>query len=217
MADWLVAIGTIALALTTVVVSLIVPWWRRPRFKIDFENIEPYRRLLEAGSSVKQEYRHHPEIVSELVEPVLVEGTRPESFWLRLKVTNEGGSVAKNCSGRLVEFFNDRGFPIQTHDLVKLHWINTPWSQQEYFQSIDLNRKEHDFLDVLVTRVGFNRPILFISPDNLFGNNPDMVPLGTSRIQVTIYGDNVDPSSQTYDIIWDNATDITSIRLEPAK
>ena len=214
-AQWLVAIGTLALAmvtfitlLVTLIVTLFLPWRRRPWFTIEFANCQPYCRPLPPRpiDVVVIGRNERGEAV-----PFVQRFPSAESYWLRLKVTNSGKSVAKNCSGRLVKFM-DNSKELEGHDLVKLHWINTPWSRQEFFPSIDLNRGEHDFLDVLVTRPEYKRKeLLFMSPENLFSDNPDMVPEGTCRIQVTVYGDNVEPCSKKYSITWEgsNYTDIT--------
>lgn len=182
---WLSAIGTTLLAMMTFIVSILLPWWRQPRFTIEFDNKEPYCRKLDA----------------------------PQSYWLRLKVTNSGKSVARTCSGRLVKFIGNSG-EVEGHDLVQLHWINTLWSPQELFRTIDLNQGEHDFLDILVTRPEHQgKALLFMSVDNLFGDKPEEVPQGTCRIQVTVYGDNVKPCAKEYSITWEGSN-YTDIRLE---
>jgi hypothetical protein len=197
--------------LVTLFVTLFLPWRRQPRFAIEFENKEPYCRPLEQVTILVNK---HDDITGK--ETLVQEKVPWTSYWLRLKVTNRGRSVAKICSGRLVKFMGKSG-PIETHDLVKLHWINTPWSAQEYFPPIDLNRGEHDFLDILVTRLEHDRKaLLFMSPENLFSNNPDKVPDGTCAIQVTVYGDNVDPCTKEYSIDWDG-DNYDDIRLHEVK
>ena len=184
VAQWLVAIGTLALAAVAFVISIVLPWWRQPRFKIEFDNKEPYCRKADAP---------------------------PQSYWLRLKVTNSGKSVAKSCSGSLVKFMGNSG-ELEGHDPVPLHWINTPWAPQEFFRRIDLNRGEHDFLDVLVTRHEHQgKALLFTSC--LFGDKPEEVSQGTCRILVTVYGDNVKPRAKEYSISWEGSN-YTDIRLK---
>jgi len=75
LASWVVAIGTLLTVITAIVLSVapqIARHLKRPIFKVEFKNEEPYCR------------------------------TTMEGYWIRLKVINAGKSVAKNCEGKMV-------------------------------------------------------------------------------------------------------------------
>jgi hypothetical protein len=179
--------GGIVAALLTLGGREVVSWWRKPRFTIKFDNVSPF--------CMKND------------------GTTPQSYWLRLKVTNSGKSVAKSCSGKLVKFMGDSG-EITDYEPVKLHWVGTLWGDMFYFKTIDLNRGEYDFLDVLVTREDYRKRALLFTPA-LFGAEPKELPSGTSRIQITIHGDDVQPYAKEYSISWEGKEPkYTDIRLK---
>jgi hypothetical protein len=180
-AQWLGALCTLALAAVTFVVAILLPFLKKPKFTTKFDNVAPY--------CIKNDK------------------TPPQSYWLRLKVTNSGKAVARNCSGKLVKIIGDAG-EITNYEPVKLHWVGTQWGDMFYFKTIDLNRGEYDFLDILVTRADVQRRAFLFTPD-LFGDKPKEIP-AEARIQVTIHGDDVKPCSREYSISWvgDKYTDI---------
>ena len=152
-----------------------IRWWKRPKFEVDFKD-----------------------------EPIcLRENTdaRRESFWLRVRVTNSGRSVAKGCTGRITKFMSDSGQ--LDYDPLILHWIEIPW-EREPFRAVDLRRQEERYLDILVQKAKDpSRLFLFTPPlyepeplDNL-----KEVPTGTSRIEIVIYGENTEPCPKKYQIM----------------
>ena len=186
---WLSAIGTTLLAMMTFVISILIPWWRKPRFTIKFDNVAPY--------CMKGD------------EP-------PQSYWLRLKVTNSGKSVAKRCIGKIVKFIDtdDKGKLVERTDLdpVMLHWVGTTWGYPPFFGTIDLNREEPALLDVLVTKADSPGKAFVFTYGFLQGTPKDILN-GTGQIQITIYDDDVKPCSKEYSISWDDSN-YTSIRLK---
>lgn len=200
VAQWLVAIGTLALATVTVVISICLPRWRKPKFKISFENKEPFCTTAN--------------------EP-------PQSYWLRVKVTNPGKSAAKSCVGRLVQF-KDINKNIIDREPVRLHWVGTPWAPLELLTPIDLNQEDSAFLDVLLTKAdspskaflftnalvaGVQQARLQLVEAELAWCKLDKLPSDVRRIRIAVYGDNVEPCSKEYCISWDNSN-YRSIRLK---
>lgn len=179
----------------TLVGGQVISWWFRPKIKIEFENnMRPFCVQDPPGQG--------------------------QIYWMRIKVTNSGRSTAKNCLGRIVQFLDYRKDPIVDHDPVQLHWVGTPWVRRPEeltllkLERMDLQNGRYEFLDMLVTRPGFHRALLFVSADDLFGSNPAMVPVGTSCIQVTVYGENVKPCTKEYKIDWSDTSNYAAIKLK---
>lgn len=195
---WLSAIGTTLLAVMTFVVAILIPWWKKPKFTIEFDNVQPFCRE------------------TTLVEEMHVEGyTTPIppklGYWLRLRVTNSGKSVAKRCIGKLVKVMDNSGRELTDYDPVVLHWVGTSWEDVP-FRPIDLNREEHEFLDVLVARTDSPGNV-FMCTDTYLRGIPKHVTPGTYRIQITIYGDNVKPRTKEFRLIWGGSS-FRDVRLE---
>jgi hypothetical protein len=187
---WLSAIGTLSLAVITSYISIIRPWWIKPKFDVEF-NKEDCRK-----ADMPQ-----------------------NSYWLRVKVTNTGRSVAKRCFGKIVKFIDNSG-ERKDLDPVMLHWIGTTWGYPPYppfFTTIDLNRKQHALLDVLVTKANSPGKAFIFTYGFLDGTNTTDILDGNGHIQITIDGDDVEPHTREYSIIWDNMSDHTSIRLKELK
>jgi hypothetical protein len=197
---WLSALGTLSLALITFIIAIIIPWRRKPKFTIKFDNKGPFCTTAD--------------------EP-------PQSYWLRVKVTNSGKSAAKSCVGRLVQF-TDINKNLIDREPVRLHWVGTPWAPLELLAPIDLNRGDSVFLDVLLTKADSpSKAFLFTNAlvtgaqlaraqlvkTELAWSQLDELPPGTCRIRIAIYGDNVEPCAKEYSISWDDSN-YTAIRLE---
>ena len=191
-AQWLTSGATLALAIVTFVtllvtlfVTLVMPWCRRPKFSVRFD-----KKDCRKANSPQQ------------------------SYWLRLRVTNSGRSVARKCVGRIVKF-RDKSEERTDLDPVMLHWVGTDWGKHPpYFTTIDLNRKEPSLLDVLITKANSPCKASFIFTHGfLDGTNTTDILFGNGNIQVTIYGDDVKPCAKKYSIIW-NGCNHTDIRLK---
>ncbi len=181
--QWFSAGGTIFLALITVFIAIVMPRWRKPKFKVEFD--KKFCRTAEVPEN---------------------------SYWLRLKVTNTGKSMAKRSFGKIVKFKDDSGDRTDL-DPVMLHWIGTPWGYPPFFTTLDLNREQHALLDVLVTKAD-SPGKAFIFTYGFLGGAPKDILSGNGQIQITIDGDDVEPHTREYSIIWDNISDYTSIRLQ---
>ncbi|MBM2825195.1 MAG: hypothetical protein HW402_859 [Dehalococcoidales bacterium] len=187
---WFSAIGTTSLAVMTFYMSVVKPLRERPKFTIEFDNKEPFCRKDPPNQG--------------------------QIYWLRVKVTNSGKSVAKRCMGRLVQFSDGEGKPVEDHEPVQLHWVGTPWTTgPEFFTLIDLQQSRSEFLDVLLTKPETNPasrppPRLFMGFQQPWGLRTDTLSSNVKRIGIAVYGDNVDPCPKEYSIIWkgDNYYDI---------
>jgi len=126
----IVAIATVFAVI--VALALALGWFQKPKLEIEFRQAEPYCRKWPATSDIwaGQIWR----------------------YWIRIKVTNKGKGVAKKCKGKLVDIkkIKDDGSleQFQPFDPVILRWIDYP---ENIYGSIDLNREEPSFLNVIYT------------------------------------------------------------------
>jgi hypothetical protein len=163
-------------------ISIIRPWWIKPKFDVKFN---------------KEDCR---------------EADIPnDSYWLRVKVTNTGRSVAKRCFGKIVKFIDNSG-ERKDLDPVMLHWIGTTWGYPPFFPTIDLNRKQYALLDVLVTKADSPGKSFVFTYGFVAGQSKDILD-GNGHIQITIDGDDVEPSTREYSITWEGSN-YTDIRLK---
>lgn len=200
-AQWFVGIGTFALALATVWVTLIKPWMSKPRLSVEFHNRLPYCR---ESTLVPKEFFTVDDYVAQQVS----------AYWIRLKIVNSGNSLARRCIGKLAKVMNESGDEFPDHDPVQLHWHNTSWEDFP-LRPVDLNPGEHEYLDVLHTRADCPTKALIcrdLEPRGL----PTYFKPGKYKLQITIYGDNVEPKSKIYYLIW-GASDFKDISLEEKK
>lgn len=173
--DWVSAFGTIAAVVVAIVLSvasLISKWWKKPNFTIDLKSEEPYCRVTElARYNINQQLA--------------------KAYWIRLKVTNSGKSVAKKCEGKLTKIINlPAGTERQDFDPIVLHWVGASTDEP-----IDINMGEYEYLDLIHTVDDL--------PDNFFirgvGLTDDLrgINLAPPRVdcylQVELYGANVKP------------------------
>lgn len=196
LAQWFVGACTLALALATIWVTLIKPWWNKPKFSIKFDNCTPYCRETWVKGSSTTDDRTYQQV---------------PAYWIRLKITNSGKSLAKRCVGKLAKVMNESGEELSGYDPVQLHWVGTSWEDVP-FRYIDLNPSEYEYLDILYTRADSLATAL-ICKDLLPRGIPNHFKPGKHRLQITIYGDNVDPKSKTYALTF-GASNIKDIRLD---
>lgn len=185
---WLTAIGTILLAFVTFFIGVIKPGINKPCFSIDFKNEEPWCRK------------------ATLIKPKGV-----SSYWIRLRVSNSGKSVAKRCLGKLIKITDDTGSDVRDFDPAALLWVGVR-PDEIPLSAIDINRKDFEYLNVLYTQQ--NDPTkAFICRDKLPRGTIVSLEPGIYFLTITIYSDNVEPKSQKYRLIW-GASDFKDIRLE---
>lgn len=101
-----VALGTISMALAIVYIEIIKPWLQRPKIEIEFENEAPFCRdclirsnVIDSAGVIKDEY----------------------GYFIRLRIRNIGGSLAKNLRGKLVEVTKQSGELDADFDPLFLH------------------------------------------------------------------------------------------------
>ncbi|MBI2847988.1 MAG: hypothetical protein HYX83_02325 [Chloroflexi bacterium] len=181
--------GGIVAAVLTLVGREIIFWWRSPHIKITFED---------GGIGYG---RDGPD--------------PPNSYWIRVKVTNSGRTVAKSCVGKIVEFRYDK--EQIDRDPIRLHWIDTPWQVgAQLFDKVDLYREQSEFLDVILTVPNCSsQAYLFTGLEPEYESSPqrvpvlvswkariDRLPTNTNKIRIEVYGDNFRVVCKEYSITW---------------
>ena len=169
---WLAGFGTLALALATVWVQIIKPWWNRPKFSVEFENRVPYCRVAR------------------------IRGTKSYGYYVRIKVINSGRSVARRCIGKVTQIMDNAGKELLDHDPVALPWVGTDINEVP-FRPIDLNNKEYEYLNI-VYKTDKNPQLAMIWKDQIPRGTSSELSKGEYILQVTIYGNNVKPLTQRY-------------------
>lgn len=206
----LAGIGTIGVALMIAYIEILKPWMQKPEIEIEFENKLPFCRDLLITDEEKNEY------------------------FIRLRIKNTGGSAAKNLRGKLVEVIDKDGKPHKDFDPLFLHWVpmtlmNGLDIYARYLDPIDLNAEEWEYLDVFHT---FQKGVDYAKTD-LLEQKEDLVHIGTTpedrgcninfrmsaelkAFKITIYGENIEPVTETYKLVWDgkNYDEIKMYKIE---
>jgi hypothetical protein len=182
IAEWFTAIGTVLTAIVAVFVAFLPSlkkWYNRPKFKIEFENKEPFcRHTLTWFGVVKDGRTNHP----------------VSTYWIRLRVRNVGHSVARNCKGKLVRIADamtkeDR----KDFDPVVLHWVG------EIDKPIDINKSEFEYLDVVYNRTDDPKTFNIRCEEKEFERAINLTPERKDYIlQIVLYGENVEPLQKSF-------------------
>lgn len=194
--DALVAFGTISMALAILYIEIIKPWLQKPRIEIEFKNKPPF-------------------CVS--AQPITRNGRLSSNFsyHIRLKVTNKGKSVAKKLRGKLLEILTitdeKKEKPIDFFNPVFLHWSSEEFARGDlrYLNPLDLCYKEYDYLDIVFTQEQ-KKDLVTICTNPFprgcikwFGIKQTLPLIKRPVFQIVIVGENIEPATQTYKLIWD--------------
>ena len=192
----LTGLGTLALAYITFHIGVLKPWRNRPKFSVTFDNTEPYCR--QTRIEVRRDANN---IVTKWAN----------AYWIRLRVTNSGKSVAKRCVGKLVKVMKQSGEELAEYDPVALHWVGTDPNEVP-LRPVDLNRGEFEYLDIIYTRDDVSSKA-FICRDIVPRGIPLFLDPGEYILQITIYADNADPETNKYRLIW-KASSLLDIKFQ---
>ena len=111
------------------IISLVTAYWqffRKPNLKLIYEDQDPFRKLL------------------------IPLNTKPDydlEWYIRVQVKNLRRVIAKNCFGKLVEWYTN-GKKVNSFDPIKLHWVS---NKVDDYSSINLSYEEFDYLDLFYT------------------------------------------------------------------
>ncbi len=215
--DLAVALGTMSMALAIVYIEIIKPWLHKPKVKIEFENKTPFCRKV----SLTAENNF--------------------GYFIRLRIRNVGGSLARNLRGKLVEVINKDGKTYKNFDPLFLHWVSMPMIERvdigkyaKWLDPIDLNVGEWEFLNVFITKTPKKKE-KETETDYLkrkekekgrlyIGTKPEArgcvmelkISESLRHIKITIYGENINPVTEKYRLVWDGKN-YDEIKMEPYK
>lgn len=191
------ALATTAMVIISFVV-FIRPTFRRPKFSIDFSVGLPFCR-----QSTSTDFKRID--------------LWTDTYWIRLRVKNTGKSIAKHCLGKIIKIMDDKGQENDKFDIMHLHWVGTGGWQDVPFQTLDLNRGEFAYLDILATQSG--NDAIYIAGDQFpwtkyeRRQTLDHLSPGKYILCISVYGDDVNPETKYISLIW-GGSGITDIKLE---
>ena len=183
--EWRIASGvwsTVVIAVANLFIIFVLPWRRRPKFFVDYQPVEPFcRQTLSAPPTLSPTY------------------------WVRLRVRNSGRVLARGCLCKLIEVVDVDGDPVQEMDPMQLHWVGTDW-QAVPLQTIDLDRDDYAYVDVLATRPGETDVLL--AGDQFPGTGyqargiRNSLPPGRYVLRISVYGEDVRPATKYLSLVW---------------
>jgi len=186
------SLGTFGTVLILAYIEIIRPWLNAPQLKIDFEQKEPYCK--EIGWIFKDSQGN---IV------------RTPSYWIRIKVTNIGSSVAENCYGQLTEIIDHRKGIVENFVPLILRWSSRP-----SIDPIDIVEETSWFLDIIHINKDNNKVRGIFG--STYSNKAHICeiyreqPTGTKKelrtgkytLKIMVYGDNIKPVKKELYVNW---------------
>lgn len=165
------------IAALALLLSFFLAWWqflRKPNIEIVYHDDEPYRKLL------------------------IPEGRKnyDAEWFVRIKVINTNRLIAKNCFGKIIEWYTN-GEKVKSFDPIKLHWVSNPPND---FSHINLSYQEFDYLDLIVTEKNQNKIKLYTNTHSR-GIPIDFDLKSEHLLKVVIYCEN-EAYKFKYFIIW---------------
>jgi hypothetical protein len=206
--DWpniVVATAGVVSLLWAVGIGIVIPWWRKPRFSIEFYQTIPYCRTTNAKAIVP----HRGQFVYS------TDGEYKRTYWVRLKVGNSGRSVAKKCLAKLVEILDENGKARVDFDPTQLQWSGASWEKAP-LPTVDLNVKDFEYLAILLTQEDDNN--IHIAGDQLQfveGEKRGIISSltkGKYILRISIYGENVNPETRFMSLVW-NGGGIENVKV----
>jgi len=99
---------------------------RKPNITLSYIDKSPYNKLL----MVQNDNRPYP-----------------LELFIRVKIENKSSVLAKNCIGKIVEWYTNNEI-VKDFDPVKLHWVT---NEIDDFSTINLAKSEFEYLDIIKT------------------------------------------------------------------
>ena len=172
-------------------------------FESPYETIPPSRVLTSTVGLT------HTTLLSQVNADIDAKGRKEifidykkKGYFVRIKVQNTGGSLAKKCQGVIAEVELTEGDFDETEHFVPLvlHWANR--SPRLCGDPMDLNRGAHWYLDV-VYAVGDSDSIhvFHISTGEPIGA-VDKFKKGEYRFKIIIYAENAKPTEKWLRLEW---------------
>ncbi len=129
--------------------------------------------------------------------------SKKKGYFIRIKVQNTGGTLAKKCQGVIAEVHLIKGDLDETEYFVPLilHWANR--SPRLCREPLDLNTGAHWYLDVAYTKKGSESLTVF----HIFAGEPlgtiDKFKKGEYRFRIIIYAEGTKPAERWLKLKWE--------------
>jgi hypothetical protein len=196
MPEWaIVLLSAVAGSVLTMLIRGVIEWWRRPRLKIDFEEVggqKPY--ILDLSWE------------SDDAVPV---GKTPRVKFIRLNVQNAGRKPALDCEAKLVIFECGKREPV----VPIIHWSRRDYkvykTLDQQYAPIHLNRSDDETLELLMLRYYAEETellpgVVIMSRSHRIHSFRRNV---TYLIQVTVYASNAVSNPFSLELRWDGTLD----------
>jgi hypothetical protein len=156
-----------SIALIALLLSGFVSYWqflRKPNIEISYEDSEPFRKLLH---------------IEERQDKLDFE------WFIRIRVKNNSRRLAKNCFGKIVEWYTNSDI-VTEFDPIKLHWVSNPPGD---YANLDLAYKEYDYIDVFFTDKNFSK-IKIYTHTHARGVPLEFDLLSNHAVKLVVYSEN---------------------------
>jgi hypothetical protein len=190
-AEWITAAATMSAVIVALFVAFLPSFRRRynkPKLKVDFKNEEPFCRnaiLINDAAQIKH-------------------------YWVRVRISNVGRSVARNCRGKLIRIRDANTMEERKDfDPAILRWVTGQG------KPIDLPYKDREYLNILFTRQNDPLHLVIDAEDkepraiNLFPERKDYI------LDMIFYADNVESITESF--YFKNSKDYNKIELSEYK
>jgi hypothetical protein len=108
---------------------------RKPKITLSYIDTSPYKKLLMVQNDPR---------------------SFPLELFIRVKIENKSSVLAKNCIGKIVEWYTNNEL-VKDFDPVKLHWVT---NEIDDFSTINLAKNEFEYLDIIRTAIDLKQLIL---------------------------------------------------------
>jgi hypothetical protein len=187
-------------AIAVIYREFIHAWFVRPELKVTFSLEEPISR----------------ETMVDVQIPPLEPPKYKRAFWPRLRVKNDGRSVARRCEGILAEVTNPKGELDKRYDPLTLRWAIAPINRG--LEPLDIARNRVIDLNTFFTIEGESKAH-FATHSDPRGVLLYLEP-GDYWLRIAIYGDNFKPVERGYAVHWDGkdykAVDMQGMNERPS-
>jgi len=124
------------------------------------------------------------------------------SFWIRIRIRNKGGSVAKQCKVKLLKVRYERGDKdLEGFDPVLLRWVSPP-PGSERFKPLNILPHETELCDVL-SLVQAHAPVAEIECDMEPRGAVTSLDFGEQAdywLEIVAFGENFKPARKTLQV-----------------
>jgi hypothetical protein len=155
-------------------------YFKKPKLIIEFKNKEPFSR-----HTIREiiQFNDKQEIIN-----------KTDSYWLRFKIRNTGGSTANKCKVKLLAIIDENIQKARDDfDPTILRWVEN----YRDGHSIDIDKKDYEFVNLLC--INENSEYLEIQPSDVNPRGISFIfELADYYFVIIAYSENADPQKAFY-------------------